>query len=70
MRAPRPVSPRMSIVARLVSSTLARRPRVPRFIAREALADRIDDQDPAYADAFVQSLSRLAAVTRTALHAL
>jgi len=36
---------------------------------REALAERIDGQDSAFADAFVQSLSRLAAAVRTALHA-
>jgi hypothetical protein len=36
---------------------------------REALAERMDDTDPAYPDAFVQSLSRLAAAVRTALHA-
>lgn len=36
---------------------------------REALAERIGVDDPAYADAFVQSLSRLAASVRTALHA-
>lgn len=36
---------------------------------REALAERIDRSDPGYADAFVQSLSRLAAAVRTALHA-
>jgi hypothetical protein len=36
---------------------------------REALAERVGDQDPGYADAFVQCLSRLAAAVRTALHA-
>jgi hypothetical protein len=36
---------------------------------REALAERIESQDSAFADAFVQSLSRLAAAVRTALHA-
>jgi hypothetical protein len=36
---------------------------------RAALAERIGDQDPGYADAFVQCLSRLAASVRTALHA-
>ena len=36
---------------------------------REALAERVSDQDPAYADAFVQALSRLAAAVRTELHA-
>ncbi len=35
---------------------------------REALAERMDESDPAYPDAFVQSLSRLAAAVRTALH--
>lgn len=32
-------------------------------------AKQRDTQDPAFADAFVQSLSRLAAAVRTALHA-
>jgi hypothetical protein len=36
---------------------------------REALAERIGEQDPNYADAFVQALSHLAAAVRTALHA-
>lgn len=36
---------------------------------REALAERLGEQDPGYADAFVQALSRLAAAVRTALHA-
>lgn len=36
---------------------------------RAALAERIGENDPAYADAFVQALSRLAAAVRTALHA-
>ncbi len=31
-------------------------------------AERVGEQDPAYADAFVQALSRLAAAVRTALH--
>jgi hypothetical protein len=36
---------------------------------RNALAERIGGSDPAYADAFVQTLSRLAAAVRTSLHA-
>lgn len=36
---------------------------------REGLAERISDQDPGYADAFVQCLGRLAAAVRTELHA-
>jgi len=36
---------------------------------REALAERVSEQDPSFADAFVQALSRLAAAIRTALHA-
>jgi hypothetical protein len=36
---------------------------------REGLAERVGEQDPNYADAFVQALSRLAAAVRTALHA-
>lgn len=35
---------------------------------RETLAERIGEQDPSYADAFVQALNRLAAAVRTALH--
>jgi hypothetical protein len=37
---------------------------------REALVERIGEQDPAYADAFVQCLSRLAAAVHTELHAV
>jgi hypothetical protein len=36
---------------------------------RDALAERIGEEDPAFADAFVQGLSRLSAAGRTALHA-
>lgn len=35
---------------------------------RETLSERVGEEDPAYADAFVQCLSRLAAAVRTALH--
>jgi hypothetical protein len=36
---------------------------------REGLDERLGEGDPAYADAFVQALGRLAAAVRMALHA-
>jgi hypothetical protein len=67
--APRKLAVPPTEIAALINSEVTQFIEDKQRELREGLAERIGDQDPGYAEAFVQALTLLAAAVRTAVHA-